>query len=253
MSRKTNEGLPFTIRAVRTDQDLRKALDIRFEAYRRHFPDFGGDHVAPESYDLEPNSTLLLAESKADGMPLGSMRVMTNDKGRLFIEDAIALPAVIRDQPTAEATRLAVKAGRSGTLVKLMLWKAFHRFCLATQMNQMLVAAREPIDKQYEWLGFADPVDGGLRTVLGNTGNAMHRVLTLGVFEAQTLMVQNQHQLYEFFFVESHPEIETFSSVSSRWNAPRRRREAVVPSAATARSLVAELPTMRTPRIALVS
>ena len=119
--------------------------------------------TGPETWDQRPNATLLIAESRIDGDALGSLRILASERGRLMVEDRVALPQSLRAVSVAEASCLAVKAGRNATLVRLMLWKAFHRYCLAAQVDTMLIAVRESALRQYEWLGFHDPQPAPVR------------------------------------------------------------------------------------------
>ncbi|MDB5757994.1 MAG: hypothetical protein JWM30_1283, partial [Burkholderia sp.] len=73
------EALPFTIRVVSNIRDLEKAVRIRHAAYMRHVPGFASELTLPENADSEPGVVVLLAESKLDGSPIGTLRVQTND------------------------------------------------------------------------------------------------------------------------------------------------------------------------------
>ena len=86
------ERLPFTVRAVRNESDLMKAVRIRQTAYGRHLPGLAALLRVPEPYDREDGSVVLLAESKLDGSPLGTMRIQTNRYGKLGLEDSVVLP-----------------------------------------------------------------------------------------------------------------------------------------------------------------
>jgi len=207
--------LPVAIRVAASEADLQKVLAARAAAWCAT-PQPGAAPVAPETWDLRPNTTLLVAESRIDGEPLGSLRILASERGRLMAEDRVELPAMLKTIPLAEASRLAVKAGRNSTLVRLMLWKAFHRYCLAAQVETMLISVREPVDRQYEWLGFHDALPGGARFSPDGRGPATHRLLQLGVFEAHDRSLRVGHPLHDFFFVERHPEIDLLSVVGER-------------------------------------
>src|SRR5512137_1383509 len=60
------ERLAFEVRRVETQDDLFKAVAIRYEAYSRHLPELGRRLTAPEPADTEPGSTVLLAEHRLD-------------------------------------------------------------------------------------------------------------------------------------------------------------------------------------------
>jgi len=210
----TTHHLPVTIRVARSDADLRKVLAVRAAAAGAA----GGAgaqaaDATPETWDQRSNVTLLLAESRIGVQAVGSLRILASERGRLAIEDRIDLPAALKAGSVAEASRLAVRPGRDATLVRLMLFKAFHRYCLAAQVDTMLIAVRETAARQYEWLGFRDPQSGPLRFAPDGHGAATHRLMALGVFEAHERSLQAEHPLHDFFFVERHPEIDLLAAV----------------------------------------
>ena len=76
LGRETSvERLPFTVSVVRSDEELDKAVSMRHSAYARHVPDLADRLKAPEPCDYDGGSVVLLAESKLDGSPLGTMRI----------------------------------------------------------------------------------------------------------------------------------------------------------------------------------
>ena len=86
------ERLPFTVRLVRNEADLKKAVQIRHAAYARHLPIFAETLKTAETDDAEDGVVVLLAESKLDGSPLGTMRIQTNQFKPLSLEQSIELP-----------------------------------------------------------------------------------------------------------------------------------------------------------------
>lgn len=218
MPADTGHHLHVTIRVATTEADLRKVLAVRAEAAGAD-PGQATASTAPETWDQRPNTTLLLAEWRGDGHALGSLRILASERGRLMVENRIDLPPPLKARSLAEASRLVVKAGRNATLVRLMLWKAFHRYCLAAQVDTMLIAVREPADRQYEWLGFHDALPASARFSPDGRGVATHRLMALGVFEAHQRSLRVGHPLHDFFFVERHPEIDLLTTVGARRSA----------------------------------
>src|SRR3712207_776957 len=111
---RTEQALPFTVRVVRDEAELMKAVQIRQAAYGRHLPEFARSLQLPEALDLRPGVAVLLAESKLDGAPLGTMRIQTNRFEPLALEQSIVLPAGLAGRPLAEAARLGVTEQRVG-------------------------------------------------------------------------------------------------------------------------------------------
>ena len=77
------ERLPFTVRIAKCEEDLAKAVSIRHQAYARHLPDVAATLDRPEALDRAEDSVVVLAESKLDGTPLGTMRIQKNCNGNL--------------------------------------------------------------------------------------------------------------------------------------------------------------------------
>ena len=165
------ERLPFTVRLVRNDIELRKAVQIRHAAYARHVPAFAQTLIAPESHDAEHGVVVLLAESKLDGTPLGTMRIQTNLFKPLGLEQSVTLPAWLSARPLAEATRLGVTEERIGRLVKSVLFKAFFLYCQRNAIEWMVVSGRFPVDRMYERLLFNEVYPGMGYVPLSHVGD----------------------------------------------------------------------------------
>lgn len=216
--------LPFTVRIVRTDEQLERAVRIRAEAYSRHLPKLGEILEIPEIIDRDPNSIVFLAEAKNDGEALGTIRIQTNFSSPISLETSIPLPDIFRGRPLAGVSRLAVKAGSRGRLVKLALFKALHRYCLAKQVEWILIGARPPLDQTYLDLGFSDVFDDAVPRPLATAAGVPHRILCFEVFTAERRWFELSHPLYLFMGQRFHQDIEIFSSVNNMWARPRERR-----------------------------
>ena len=201
------EILPFTVRVVRNAHDLRKAVDIRHHAYARHLPDFAESLKSPEAADTEDGVIVLLAESKLDGSPLGTMRIQTNEYAPLCLEQSIVLPELLRVQRLAEATRLGVTNDRGGRLVTTMLFKAFFLHCQQNQIDWMVVTGRAPVDRTYDRLLFNDVFPGIGYMPIRHVGNLLHRVMQFEVQTAEMRWAAAKHPLFNFIFRTSHPDL----------------------------------------------
>lgn len=221
--RQSAQSLPFRVRIVRNEEQLSKAVHIRAEAYQRHWPNLYPQLQHPEEQDRNPNSLIFLAERKDTGAACGTMRVDTNLVTPLAITTTIALPDRITSRTIAYVTRLGVKQGKIGSLVKVALFKSLHRYCLAKQVHWMIVGVRPPNDRDYTRLAFTDVYEKGKLVPIFSSGGVPVRVMAFEVMTAERRWFQSGNPFYKFMFEDYHPDIEVFSSVNGMWGQPRRR------------------------------
>ena len=205
------ELLPFTVRLVRNDEDLNKAIEIRHAAYARHLPMFAETLKTAETDDAEQGVVILLAESKLDASPLGTMRIQTNQYQPLCLEQSIALPEWLSARPLAEATRLGVTNEKGGRLVTTVLFKAYYQYCLQTGIEWMVVTARSPVDRTYDRLLFNDVFPDAGYIPIHHVGNLPHRVMSFNVDTAKDRWTQVKHPLLSFMCSTYHPDIDLSS------------------------------------------
>ena len=202
------ERLPFTVRLVRNEADLKKAVQIRHAAYARHLPEFAASLKTPETDDAENGVVVLLAESKLDGSPLGTMRIQTNQYKPLCLEQSIELPEWLRSRSLAEATRLGVTNEKGGRLVTTVLFKAYFQYCLQNGIEWMVVTARAPVDRTYDRLMFADVFPNMGYLPIHHVGNLPHRVMSFNVDTAEERWTAAKHPLLGFMCSTHHPDIK---------------------------------------------
>ena len=202
------ERLPFTVKLVRDEDDLSKAVQIRHTAYARHLPDFAETLKRPETADAENGVVVLLAESKLDGSPLGTMRIQTNEFKPLSLEQSIELPEWLSKRRLAEATRLGVTEGKGGRLVTTVLFKAFYLYCQTVDVEWMVVTGRAPVDRTYDRLLFDDVFPGRGYMPIRHVGNLPHRVMQFNVNTAEERWAAVRHPLFNFVFRTHHPDMD---------------------------------------------
>ena len=217
--------LPFSVRIVRTEEHLSKAIEIRAAAYGRHFPEIGERFRDPEEADRAPFSLVLLAESKETGEALGTLRIETNFKGPLSVETLMPEASQYAGKTIAFVTRLGVKQCPEANFIKLTLFKALHRYCLACQIEWIVVIARPPMDRQYLKLSFMDVYRGGELIPIAWADNVPMRLLVLEAVSLERKWRSIRHPLYKFFFTDYTPDITIFSSVTGVWGRPRMQVE----------------------------
>lgn len=221
----SEERLPFTIRLVRNAADLDKAVYIRHAAYGRHVPDLAEKLRQPEPTDFEDGVAVLLAESKLDGSPLGTMRIQTNQFRPLDLEASVQLPPWLQNGTLAEAARLGVAGDRVGNMVKTVLFKAYFLYCQQAGIDWMVITARAPIDRMYERLLFSDVYPGMGYVPIRCTNDIPHRVMCLEVAAVEPRWGAAQHPLYNFFFRTHHPDLELGQAAASDASATRSAYE----------------------------
>lgn len=220
----TEERLPFTVRVVRTDAQLQKAVAIRQAAYARHVPALAETLREPEPNDYDEDSLVFLAESRMDGSPVGTMRIQTNRRRPIAIEKSVALPPWLQNTRMAEATRLGIAEGGTGRVVKSVLCKAFYLYSLAAKIEWMVIAARPPLDRPYEAALFKDVFPGEF-IPLRHAGNIPHRVLAFEVGTAAERWAAVNHPLSKFMVHTRHPDIDLGNAGVPAWGRPARRAE----------------------------
>ncbi|WP_087657252.1 N-acyl amino acid synthase FeeM domain-containing protein [Caballeronia terrestris] len=201
------ERMPFTIRIVSSERDLQKAVNIRRAAYGRHLPDFA-EKMTVDACDREPGTAILLAESKLDGAPLGTMRIQTNEFAPLGVEHSVRLPDHLNGVRLAEATRLGVAGGSVGRVVKMMLFKSLFLYCEQQHIDWMVITARSPLDREYETMLFEDVFGEKEFIPMAHVGGLPHRVLAGEVGVARQRWEEAGHPLFRFVFQTHHPDID---------------------------------------------
>jgi hypothetical protein len=201
------ELLPFTVKVVSSQAQLAKAVQIRHDAYARHLPEFAETLLKPEAADFEKGVVVLVAESKEDGSPVGTIRIQTNAYKPLTLEQSIALPDWLKVLPMAEATRLGVTNEKGGRLVTTALFKAYYMYCKQIGIEWMVIAGRSPIDRQYQRMLFDDVFPGRGFIPLAHASNLPHRVMSSCVKTAEERWTAVGHPLFDFAFRTHHPDI----------------------------------------------
>ncbi len=206
------EHLPFTVKIVENADDLQKAIEIRHRAYARHVPEFAETLRFPEAADHAPDTVVVLAQSRLDFSPLGTLRIQKNDRNPLPVEQSVQLPKWAAESHLIEISRLGVVTGMLGRVVKAALMKAAYLYCVENRIDWGIAAGRHPIDRQYQGMLFKDvfPEQGFIP--MQHAGNIPHRVMALGVAQLAREWNRQDHVLSRFFFATQHPEINVSSS-----------------------------------------
>jgi hypothetical protein len=200
--------LGFALQPAASHDDLLDACAIRAQAYGRHLPEMGARLAEPDALDQAPGTTVFLCRDKASGRATGTMRIQTSHAGALMMERSVTLPGWLAAVPRAEITRLAVSVG-ADPLTKLCLMKASYLFCVAQQVQWMVIGARnEALMRNYRRLGFIDALGHDELVPLAHTGGLMHRILAFDVFTAERAWAAVRHPLYGFMVQTLHEDLK---------------------------------------------
>jgi hypothetical protein len=213
------ERLPFTITIAQSPSELEQAVAMRHGAYARHVPQFAETLQEAESTDFDDGVVVLLASSKLDGSPLGTMRIQTNRFKPLELESSLALPQWLATRRLAEAARLGVTKEKVGRVVKSVLFKAYFQYCQLNDIEWMVITARSPVDRQYDRLMFDDVYSGMGYVPVHHVDSIPHRVMKFEVGTAQERWAEASHPMYDFIFNTVHPDIDLRTNVISTGRA----------------------------------
>lgn len=214
-------SLPFTVRLVRTADQLEKAVKVRWLTYAKRLPSLARTLNNPETEDRFQDSIILLAESKETSSPIGTLRIRSNIHRPTEFEEELSLPQKFQGQSIAHVSRLGVIGGRAGAQVKLALFKALYRYCLATQIEWIMATGIPPRDRDYVNLQFEDVFpDRGLLALPSSMGIPA-RLLGFNVRTAEQRWREANHPLYDFMCNQIHSDIRIFDSVSGAWATSR--------------------------------
>lgn len=216
--------LPFTVRLVRTHDQLARAVNVRAAAYAKRLPSIACTLGNAEREDDEPGSIVLLAESKETQAPVGTLRIHTNLHGPTEFERELTLPREFEGHSIAHVSRLGVISRRFGGQVKLALFKALYRYCLARQIEWILVTGIPPRDRDYVSLKFTDVFPDGRMVTLPSSMGIPARLLAFNVRTAEQRWREAGHQLYDFMCNQIHDDIRIFDSVSGAWSNNRAKK-----------------------------
>lgn len=205
---------------ARSETDLLQAVAVRTQAYGRHVPGMEAVLKAPEPDDYRDDAVLLLAESKEDGQILGSMRLVTNARHPLHLEQEIDLPALFHGRKLLESWRLTVRNCQQARMVSAALYKSLYEVSFHSGIDYVLVVARHPVDRIYKSMQFKEAL-GGQKLALSNTLNLPHGLYYLPVREADALWKKASCPLYPFMALTRHPDIDIdHSAIHGRFHQP---------------------------------
>lgn len=195
-------SLPVVVRPARTAAELDEVVALRARGYGRHAPAMAP--TAPDAFDLQPNATVLIAFCKRTAAIVGTMRVVVSDGLHpLECEPFSPVPLAPLGR-LAEAVRLVLAPSRDSPLVKFALWKAYMEIARHREVDNMLVAARRPIDDDYRGILFEDVTPEPHWFTPGHGFDDPHCIMRLALRGLASRPGAAGHPLYRFCFQQTH-------------------------------------------------
>jgi hypothetical protein len=208
VNEKMVERLPFTVKLVLQSEDWDAAIKVRQKAYARHLPALAEKLGEREEMDLLPDTDVLVAFSRLDTEPLGTMRVHLGGSRPLPLEQSVKLPSYFKSAKLIEASRFALPAGSYGSVLTTAFFKAFYLYAEHHEADYMVITARRPVDRMYERLMFKDVDPQAGYIPMKHVGNVPHRVLFLPVKTLEAVWRAAAHPLCQYFFETEHPDLD---------------------------------------------
>jgi hypothetical protein len=206
---------PFSIRIVRTPDQLQSAVDVRYEAYSEKLQALASKVRQPGPLDFSHDPIVLLAENRLTEKPVGTLRINTGPNILDMLDD-IHLPDNIANERVAFVSRMAVTGSvHERQLVRNLLQKAVFQLCIAKQLTRILLLAVEPRERLFYRCGFSDVFADGKARHPVFLDRFPVKALYADTYGMERLWKEEKHPLYDFLFRTFHPEIEVFSSLSS--------------------------------------
>lgn len=193
------------VRKAITEADYGMITDVRWEGYRKYF-----DHPEQvvDQYDRQANATVLLAHD-GRGDLLGTMRLLDSRLGKTEVERFLPVHQVLaaNRQPYVEATRFSVPHHPLSTAAKIALQKTYYLYCIANQINTMLIWVRMAAAREYRSFNFQDIGEAGAfqHPLLGGLE---HHTLVADLEEIKTRWTNRKHPLLELMLDQHHPNLQ---------------------------------------------
>jgi hypothetical protein len=202
------EALPFSVEVVTSPGLINCIAAQRSVEYRSHYGEFALSLKTPEPDDTHPDALLVAAISTEDSSILGSFRLERDS----LAEEKIAIiekhGQFTISGKSALVSRLFVSKTIGQVKVRNTLFKFLHRYCFSMQIQNILVAAKPPLDKIYQRLGFKPALESDQLIPNEWSGNHKTRIMYLDTVEVVVDWHRNRHDLYDFMATSFHPNIK---------------------------------------------
>jgi N-acyl-L-homoserine lactone synthetase len=186
----------YEFRVCERHEDWDAALAIRRRVYGAGC---GYDVEIPDEYDAR--SWLFLAEDRATGEAVGTMRVTPRWRGALEAEEYFTLPRYLRTPMALEITRFAIlpeyRKGKTFLpVVSLGLFKLLWSFATRIGASYFIVCSKPERLWTYDWLRFRTT---GLKAAYAKLAGAEHELISFDLQRAPIEYAASHHPFEAFF------------------------------------------------------
>ena len=209
----------YSVRLLRTAEQLQQVCELRVKGYSKRLPDYAAALGAPEVEDTQPGTFIFIATRLADGVVVGTSRLLTNIEIPIELESHIELPPEFDGKLLAQGGRLSVLADHDNITVLRLLMKAMHGCCRALEVSHVLLAAESPRDRLFKSFGFRE-VYPGRRFLVRSAMSHPASVLYFDMDRTDEFLADNPTHLR--FLKTYFSDIQTFAPLFGSWHVPRK-------------------------------
>lgn len=194
------------VRKANTEEDVEKVFNVRWAGYKKYF---NKKEEVIDEFDFVSNVTLLLA-TDAQEQVLGTMRILDGRCGEIQLNRYFAIDAILteEDMPCAQANRFSIPNHPLSRPIKFALWKGFFRYCTRQNIQTMLISVRASAAREYQRLLLFEDVGPTGMYCHKEFGNLAHYTYKLNLKQASEKHKLQNRELYEFFWLAEHPNIQ---------------------------------------------
>ena len=214
-------NLSFRVAIARSSESLERASANRIAAYERHgfkikdWTSFKSESVGSQSF------VSLVAEDKLTGMPIASARLQVSTQHELSFLKELEISEKLNGLPLLCISRFSASSSKVGQEAKMILMKAIYLYAVAKQVKQVFIFVDTPRARLYSSFGFKPVFKDDPVLTLSYNNEVPLRLLYISVVNLQSNVRNSSSRIYDCFFRLFHPDIEIFSSVSSRFDFKR--------------------------------
>lgn len=202
------------IRIARTEEHIRQAVAVRYQAYAEKLTGLASDVATKEDLDRTLDPVILLAENLDRSQVIATARLNSGPGVRDLLAQVDMPPSYEEDRLGYFSRMAAVGHPGEKKIARGLLHKALLQICMAKQIDRMLLLVGNVRSKLYMPWGFKPVFPDGVVCPEIVHGRPV-KLYQLETRKAEQKALEIGGPLYDFLFRTLHQEIEIFNSLSS--------------------------------------